>query len=100
MKYEIILTKEAKKDLDSLERNQKEKLYSDYSAIQIESIDAVSIKSLGKKLFEIKTDNLRSLFIYKKDRIIVIGVIFIKKTQKTPKQYIEKALKILDKYKD
>lgn len=100
MRYEIILTKEAKENLSSLEKCQREKLFSDYSIIQVESIDAVNTKPLGKKLFEIKTDNLRSLFIFKKGRIIVIGVIFIKKTQKTPKQYLERALKILTKYKD
>jgi len=100
MKYQIILTKQARKDLKSLEKYQQEKLVSDYSTIQNESIDVVNIKSLGNKLFEIKTDNLRSLFMYKEGRIIVIGVIFIKKTQKTPKQYMEKALRILTNYKD
>lgn len=100
MQYEVILTKEAKENLYSLEKHQQEKLFSDYSAIQNESINTVIVKPLGKKIFEIKTDNLRSLFVYQKDRVIIIGVIFIKKTQKTPKQYIEKALKIFKKYKD
>ena len=101
MRYDIILTKEAKEDLNSLEPFQREKLLSDYSVIQIESINAVNTRPLGNKLFEIKTDNLRSLYMYRKDKIIIIiGVIFIKKTQKTPKQYMEKAIKFITRYKD
>ena len=50
IKYKIILTKNAKKDLKSLEKYQQEKLISDYNVVQNETIDAVNVKSLGNKL--------------------------------------------------
>lgn len=67
MKYTVYLTKEAKSDLGSLEQYQQQKLLSDYSVIQAESIGAVTTRPLGQKLFEIKTDNIRSLYMYKQD---------------------------------
>ena len=41
--------------------------------------------------FEIKTNELRSLFKYTAGKIIVVGVVFVKKTQKTPKEKIKLA---------
>ena len=38
-----------------------------------------------------KSNELRSLFKYKEDQIIVVGVVFVKKTQKTPKEKIKLA---------
>ncbi|WP_353939005.1 type II toxin-antitoxin system RelE/ParE family toxin [uncultured Treponema sp.] len=42
-------------------------------------------------IFEIKSNELRSLFKYQKGQIILIGVVFVKKTQKTPKNIIKLA---------
>ncbi|WP_109572759.1 type II toxin-antitoxin system RelE/ParE family toxin [Fibrobacter succinogenes] len=55
-----------------------------------------SRKHLQKKIFEIKSNELRSLFKYKAGAIIVIGVVFVKKTQKTPKDKIKLAIKRLN----
>jgi len=52
---------------------------------------------LQDQIFEIKTDELRSLFKYQKNQIILIGVVFVKKTQKTPKEIIKLAKKRLSK---
>ena len=55
-----------------------------------------NIKHLQKEIFEIKSNELRSLFKYKAGAIIVIGVVFVKKTQKTPKDKIKLAIKRLN----
>ena len=57
------------------------------------SIDVVLTRPLGDKIFEIKTSNLRTLFKYTENQIIVIGVIYIKKTQKTPLNVLKLAQK-------
>ena len=95
MQYEVILTDEAKEDLKKLETHLQDKLVENYKTIKDVDIDAVVVNSLGDKLFEIKTDKLRSLFEYRKGQIIVVALIFIKKGQKTPGIYIDRARKIL-----
>jgi mRNA-degrading endonuclease RelE of RelBE toxin-antitoxin system len=95
MQYEVILTDEAKEDFKRLESHLQDKLVEDFKVIQVIDIAAVKVNSLGDKLFEIKTDKLRSLFEYRKGQIIVVAVIFIKKGQKAPKIYTDRARKIL-----
>mgnify|MGYP001669038123 FL=1 len=67
----------------------------EYEKIEQQGIEFVKVKHLQKKIFEIKSNELRSLFKYKEGKIIVIGVIFVKKTQKTPKETIKLAEKRL-----
>jgi len=43
-------------------------------------------------LFEIKPKGVRAYFKYEKNRIIIIGFITLKKTQKAPQRYIEQAI--------
>ena len=66
-------------------------LESDYSIIQEQGIEFVRVKPIQKDIFEIKTKELRSLFKYNAGKIIVVGVVFVKKTQKTPKEKIKLA---------
>ena len=54
------------------------------------------LEQFQKEIFEIKSNELRSLFKYKAGAIIVIGVVFVKKTQKTPKDKIKLAIKRLN----
>ena len=98
MKYEVILTPEAKKNFDNLDTASKRKLYNDYQTIESVDINCLNIKNLGNKLFEIKTDNLRSIFEYRKGQIIIVGLIFVKKTQKTPQKHLKLVKNILDKF--
>ncbi|MGI5172938.1 type II toxin-antitoxin system RelE/ParE family toxin [Treponema sp. OMZ 840] len=51
------------------------------------------MRAIQDKIFEIKSNELRSLFRYKEGKIIVVGVVFIKKTQKTPREIIKLAKK-------
>ena len=91
MKFAVEKLPQAKAEIDSLEQSQKEMLEADYRKIQEQGIEFVRVKSIQKEIFEIKTNELRSLFKYSAGRIIVIGVVFVKKTQKTPKEKIKLA---------
>ena len=82
-------------EIAALPPQQQTLLDSDYKTIETTGIEFVRVKHLQDKIFEIKSKNLRSLFKYQKDKIIVIGVVFIKKTQKTPKDKITLAKKRL-----
>jgi len=58
----------------------------------------------SKYLYEIRVEfgsNIYRIFsFFDRDNLVVLGNGFQKKTQKTPKQEIEKALKIMEEYKD
>ncbi|HBG49439.1 MAG TPA: hypothetical protein DDW90_08065 [Cyanobacteria bacterium UBA9971] len=96
MQYEVILTNEAKKDFNKLTKVAQKKLDNDYEDIRKYGTDVAYIKHLEGKLFEIRTSDLRSLYTYKEGQIIVIAIIFIKKSQKTPEIYKKRAKKILE----
>ena len=59
-----------------------------------------NINNLGDGLFEIKPSGVRAYFAYNpfKRRMVIIGFICLKKTQKAPKQYIEQAKINIKKY--
>ncbi len=98
MKFNVYLTEEAQEDLSDLQKNDRKKVLKAIDIIENVDIEAVNTRPLTDKIYEIKTDNIRSLFAYSKHQIIVIALIFIKKTQKTPTKYIDKAIKILKEY--
>jgi phage-related protein len=104
MKYKIILTDEAKKDFSKLDKASQKKLDKDYEQIREHGTDSAYIKYLEGQLFEIRTNDLRSLFTYREGQIIIVAVIFRKKTQKTPESYKTRAKNILknigEKYYD
>ena len=82
-------------EIAALPPEQQALLNSDYKTIETTGIEFVRVKHLQDKIFEIKSKNLRSLFKYQEGKIIVIGVVFVKKTQKTPKDKINLAKKRL-----
>lgn len=53
-------------------------------------------------LYEIRVQSGNNIFrifsFFEKDNIIILGNVFQKKTQKTPKKEITKALKIMEEY--
>ena len=95
MKFTVEKLPQAKNEIDSLEQSQKDMLEADYKKIQEPGIEFVRVKPIQKEIFEIKINELRSLFKYKAGKIIVIGVVFVKKTLKTPKEIIKLAKKRL-----
>ena len=95
MKFTVEKLPQAKAEIEFLEQAQKDLLKIEYQKIEQQGIEFVKVKPLQKKIYEIKSNELRSLFKYKEGRIIVIGVVFVKKTQKTPKETIKLAEKRL-----
>lgn len=90
IKFTVEKLPQAKAEIDSLEQSQL-LLEADYKKIQEQGIEFVRVKPIQKEIFEIKTNELRSFFKYAAGRIIVVGVVFVKKTKKTPKEKIKLA---------
>ena len=78
-------------EISKLEQNQQDLLKIEFETIENKGIEFVKVKHLQNKIFEIKTKEIRSLFKYKSGKIILIGFVFVKKTQKTPKEIIKLA---------
>lgn len=100
MKFTVRLTEDAKKELGALDQVSQKKLFRSYQTIQEAGIEFVNRKQIKKGLFEIKTDNLRSLYGYKDGQIILVTVIFIKQTKKTPQNFIDQAVRRLNNYEE
>ena len=95
MKFKVEKLPTVESEISVLEQSQKDLLKTEYEKIERQGIEFVKVKHLQKKIYEIKSNEVRSLFKYKEGRIIVIGVVFVKKTQKTPKETIKLAEKRL-----
>ena len=95
MKFKVEKLPTVESEISVLEQSQKDLLKTEYEKIEQQGLEFVKVKHLQKKIYEIKSNEVRSLFKYKEGRIIVIGVVFVKKTQKTPKETIKLAEKRL-----
>jgi len=95
MKFRVEKLKEAQKEFDKLSNEQQSLLEEDYEIIRTKGIEHVWVRRLAPKLFEIKTKELRSLFKYEADQLIIIGLIYEKDSQKAPSYYIKLAQKRL-----
>ena len=90
-KFKVEKLDAVNKEIAELSQEQQDLLKSEYNLIETKGIEFVRVKHLQSKIFEIKSKELRSLFKYQEGKIIVIGVVFVKKTQKTPKDKIKLA---------
>ena len=95
MKFAVEKLSSVIAEINALEKEQQDLLNRDYEIIEKQGIEYVRVRQLQKEIFEIKSNELRSLFKYKAGAIIVIGVVFVKKTQKTPKDKIKLAIQRL-----
>ena len=95
MKFQVIKTKEAEKEFNELSDGNRNILESDYEIIQTEGIEFVKRRPLGDGLFEIKSNDLRSLFVYQENQIILVGLIYQKDSKKAPTRMIRLAKKRL-----
>ena len=91
MKFKVEKLDVVKGEIAALQQEQQDLLKSEYELIESQGIEFVRVKHLQGKIFEIKSKNLRSLFRYQEGRIVLIGVVFVKKTQKTPRDKIKLA---------
>ena len=91
-------TDEALEQLRKLEKPWQKKIIKAVSIFEEVGTDYRNINDLGNGLFELKPDNVGAYFKYLDNKIIIIGFIVIKKTQKAPKRYIEQATKNIENY--
>ncbi len=95
MRFVVELTDEAKDDFRALDKSSQKKISKAFEWIEEYDIDFVKTKHLEDDLYEIITDNIRALYGYTNNQLIIVAVIFLKKTQKTPVKFKEKAKRIL-----
>lgn len=95
MKFKVEKHPAVEAEISDLEKPLQDFLKSEYKKIENDGIEFVKVRAIQDKIFEIKSNELRSLFRYKEGKIIVVGVVFIKKTQKTPREIIKLAKKRL-----
>lgn len=91
MKFSVEKLPAAENEIKSLVQSQQDLLNKEYETIERQGIEFVRVRPIQREIFEIKSNELRSLFKYKAGAIVVIGVVFVKKTQKTPKDKIKLA---------
>lgn len=95
MKFEVEKLKKAQEEFDALTQEQQLACSKDYETIEKQGLEFVKRRFLRDGLFEIKTNDVRSLFQYRENKVILIGLIYVKKTQKAPENLIKLALKRL-----
>ncbi len=93
-------TLEAVEQLMALSAENKEKIAEAIRVFELVGTAYKNINNLGNGLFEIKPSGVRAYFMYNpiKQRVIIIALIVLKKTQKAPKQYMEQARLNVQKY--
>ena len=97
MTFKVLKLQQAQREFDGLSEKQKELVSADYRTIETKGIEFVKRRYLRNGIFEIKSDDVRSLFRYQEDRIILIGVIYEKRSRKAPQDILklaEKRLKV------
>lgn len=95
MKFKVNKLKQAEKEISKLTKEQQNQLEKDYNLISTKGLEYVKRRHLRGDIFEIKTNDVRSLFAYKEDCVILIGLVYEKRTNKAPDYYIELAQKRL-----
>lgn len=95
MKFKIEKLKQAEKEISKLTKSQQKQLKDDYDIITNKGIEYVKRRHLRGEVFEIKTNDIRSLFVYKENCVILVGLVYEKRSNKAPDYYIELAQKRL-----
>jgi phage-related protein len=97
-KYTAKYSPEAEEQFYKLQKTEQKKLFKAVNLFELLGVEAKNTKHLDDDLFEIKVDKIRAYFKYFKNKIIIIGIVVLKKTQKAPVRYIEQAHKNIEKY--
>lgn len=95
MKFRVEKLKQAEKEINKLTVRQQKQLEEDYNTITNRGIEYVKRRHLRGDIFEIKTNDVRSLFAYRNDCVILIGLVYEKRSNKAPDYYIDLASKRL-----
>ncbi len=99
MTFKVLKLRQAQREFEGLSEKQKELVSADYRTIETKGIEFVKRRYLRNGIFEIKSDDVRSLFKYQEDRIILIGVIYEKRSRKAPQEILKLAEKRLKENK-
>jgi len=97
--FEIILSNEAQEQFNNLDKTSYKKVFKDLEKFEKLGNRAINSRDLAKGLFEIRTDNIRSYYSYAGNKIIIVGLIILKKSQKAPQRFIEQAIRNIQKTK-
>ena len=95
MKFRVEKLKQAEKEINKLTVRQQKQIEEDYNTITNRGIEYVKGRHLRGDIFEIKTNDVRSLFAYRNDCVILIGLVYEKRSNKAPDYYIDLASKRL-----
>ncbi len=96
--FEAEYTEEALEQLAQLSVPDRSKIIEAINVFEKVGIAYKNINNLKDGLYEIKPKNVRAYFRYYKNKIIIVGFIVLKKTQKAPKRYIEQANNNINRY--
>ena len=91
-------TDEAIEQYESLDLESQAKILEAIKIFEQIGTNYKNLNTLGGGLFEIKPKGVRAYFKYAKNKIIIIGFIALKKSQKAPKRYIEQAIRNIENY--
>lgn len=93
-------TEEAEEQLLQLPDVYYDKITAAIKTFELIGTKYKNINDLGNGLFEIKPKDVRAYFKYHPDkrRIIIVGLVCLKKSQKAPKQNIKQAHKNIQNY--
>lgn len=95
MIYKIEKLKQAEKEIADLTKIQQKALKDDFDIIETKGLEYVKRRHLREGLFEIKTNDVRALFKFQEGCIILIGLVYEKRSNKAPDYYINLAQKRL-----
>lgn len=91
--FTAIYTEEAEKNLKELDKQNIKRVFRTVELFEQLGKDGVKSRPLNDQgLFEIKCDKVRIYFSYYENKIIIIGLIILKKTQKAPERYKTEAM--------
>lgn len=97
-KFNSQYTKEALEQFKELDENSQDKILEAVRIFEYIGTNYKNINSLGNGLFELKPRGVRAYFMYAENKIIIIGLIVLKKAQKAPKRFIERAIRNIENY--
>ncbi len=85
----------------ALDSESRKKILAAIEAFEVLGIEYKNINKLDYALYEIKPKGVRAYFQYDTDRrkIIIVGFVCLKETQKAPKRYMKQAVRNIEAYK-
>jgi len=98
--FQAVLIPQAKQQLLDLSPMHRSRIVTAIRVFEGVGTQYKNLNSLGNGLFEIKPSGVRAYFKYdpNRNRVIIVGFICLKKTQKAPAKFIQEAHRLIDDY--